>query len=494
MLRSIRLTLTFWYIGILAAILCLFAWVLFTNVATNLAQDVNEMLASQAQDVARSIAAFWQAQQPAASPDSAGQSAEPPKALQEEVEAGRLPELVTRWAEDQGRQEVARPIRLLDRKGEPLLTSKYFAQLSPPLKKSALNQARSGRASYETLYVRNHRMRLITYPAVAAGRLMYFVQVAAVLQQAEVSLDRLLRLLMWLIPLTLVTTSVVGWFLATKALRPVGRMTSQVFRIGEGRLQQRVDVPHTDAELERLANTFNEMLERLERAFHRVRQFSAAASHELRTPLTIMKGELEVALRKPRTPEEYQRTLRTFLEALDEMTQTVEELLTLARSEAAEGIPEWRPVEIGAITRHVCEALQPLAKTRKVQVTRPDHQPVVVRGEQRLLERLVANLLDNAIRHTPSQGRVTLQTGHQGDSAYVTVRDTGPGISADELPQIFDRFFSPRSDAHGGRPGGLGLGLCRWIAEIHKGRIDVSSAPGQGATFTVWLPLSTPSA
>jgi len=363
--------------------------------------------------------------------------------------------------------------------------------LDQQVKKSALDQARRGRSAYETLYVRKHRLRLITHPVSEGGRLLYFVQVAAVLQQAEISLNRLLRLLVWLIPVTLVTTSTVGWFLATKALRPVGRMTTQVHQIGEEHLRTRVDVPHTDAELERLATTFNEMLERLERAFHRVRQFSAAASHELRTPLTIMKGELEVTLRKPRTPQEYQRVLRTILEALDEMTQTVEELLMLARSEAAEGILEWRPVEIVAMTRHVCEVLQPLANTRKVHVTCPDHQPALVRGEQRLLERLVANLLDNAIRHTPSQGRVTLQAGHQGDNAYVMVQDTGPGISADELPRIFDRFFSQRSEANGGRPGGLGLGLCRWIAEVHKGRIDVSSSPGQGATFTVWLPLST---
>ncbi len=488
MLRSIRLTLTFWYIGILAAILCLFAWVLFTNVAANLAQDVNEVLASQAQDVANSIVAFRQAQQPAVSPEAASQPAEPPKTLQEEIDAGRLPELVTRWAEDPGRQELARPVRLIDRKGKPLLISKHLAQLSPPLKKSALDQARRGHAVYETFYVRTRRIRLITHPVVEADRLLYFVQVAAVLQQAEVSLDRLLRLLVWLIPLTLVTTSAVGWFLATKALRPVGRMTSQVHRIG--RLQERVDVPHNDAELARLARTFNEMLQRLEGAFYRVRQFSAAASHELRTPLTIMKGELEVALRKRRTPEEYQRTLRTFLGTLDDMTQTVEELLMLARTEAAEGALEWRPVEIVAMTRHVRESLQPLADARKIQVTCPEHQPVLVRGEQRLLERLVANLLDNAIRHTPARGQVTVRAGHQRDNAYVIVQDTGPGIAADELPRIFDRFFSQRSEANGGRPSGLGLGLCRWIAEVHKGHIEVSSSPGQGATFTVWLPLS----
>ena len=248
----------------------------------------------------------------------------------------------------------------------------------------------------------------------------------------------------------------------------------------------------TGDELQRLGVTFNDMLARLESTFHRLRQFSAAASHELRTPLTVMRGELEVALRKPRDPEEYQRVLRTHLDTVNDMAHTVEELLTLARSESVDGAIEWRPVELSGLARQVSETWRKVAKPKSVTVDVPAKAPVWVRGEPRLLERIIANLLDNAVRHTPPKGRVTLRTERQGQEACLIVEDTGPGIDSDEMPQIFNRFFKPWSKTDGSKSTGLGLGLCRWIAEAHHGRIEVSSPPGRGATFVVWLPVIPP--
>jgi heavy metal sensor kinase len=271
-------------------------------------------------------------------------------------------------------------------------------------------------------------------------------------------------------------------------------MIAQARRISAQYLESRLDVPGTGDELEHLATTFNGMLDRLDRAFKRLRQFSAATSHELRTPLTIMKGELEVALRRPRDVEEYQRVLRTQLEALNEFTRTVEELLTLARSESGAGAVDWRPVELGTLARRVCQARRPLADSKGVRVEVEAHEAVWVRGEGRLLERVLSNLLDNALRHTPERGRVTIRTGVENEGAVVVVRDTGPGIPPEELPRLFDRFFSRSAASARGFVGGLGLGLCRWIAEVHLGRIEASSPPGGGAAFSVFLPLSVPPA
>lgn len=482
MIRSIRLTLSLWYMGILAGVLILFSWVLYTSITANLAQDVNELLASQATQVTNSLATFWKASDDAA--QSGGET------LWKTVNEGRLPGLVSRWVSAGGSAEIGRPLRVLDRDGRVLYTAPSFTQLALPMTKSALGQARRRRLPYEEFGVSNRRVRLLTAPAVENGRVLYLVQVAAVLQQAGVPLERLRRWLMWLIPPTLFVTSVGGWFLATRAMRPVGQMISQVQQIGEGHLHERIDVPRTDDELERLAGTFNDMLKRLEHAFHRLRQFSAAASHELRTPLTVMKGEIEVALRKPRDDEEYRQVLRRHLETLNEMAGIVEELLMLARSEAVEGVVEWRPVALDELVRRVCDTLRPLAEAKKIRVEIRAASPTWVRGERRLLERLVANLFDNAVKYTPRQGRVSLQVERRDDHAYLAVRDTGPGIAREELPKIFDRFFSRRAAENSDRPNGLGLGLCRWIVEAHQGRIDVDTAPGQGATFTIQLPLS----
>jgi len=488
MIRSIRFTLTLWYIGILATILCLFGLVLYTNVVANLMQDVDHVLASKADGVTDSLFAFWEGKWGPMYTGIASQT------MEKEIDTKRFPKMISQWVHETGELETAHAIRLIDRGGEPLVTSKSFMKLALPLTDTAVAQTQQGLTVYETFKLPEHRIRLITRPVIEKDHLLYLVQVAASLQQADASLRRLRRWLFSLIPATLVGTSAMGWFLATMALRPVGRIITQAERVGAEHLHERIDVPRTGDELERLGVTFNSMLARLESAFRRLRQFSAAASHELRTPLTVMKGELEVALRKPRDESEYRRVLQTHLGAINEMASIVEQLLTLARSDVGEGAVEWRPVELGTLVQQVQHNLQTIAESKGIMVDVPPHDPVWVRGERRLLERLLINLLDNALKHTPQQGRVTLKLECREKDVSLIVRDTGSGIPPNDLPYLFDRFFSLQSTSDSAHSTGLGLGLCRWIAEAHQGRIEAASPPGEGATFTVHFPLIPPPA
>jgi heavy metal sensor kinase len=489
MRRSIRQTLTLWYVGILAIILTVFGWVLYRSVSGSLARSIDRTLVVQAAGLADSVHAFWRAEQAVLASGQGNWASAPPTSLREEITRGGFADLLARWAEKTGSLEDGRPIRLLDIDGKALLTSTGFRPLDIPLSPDVVSEALRGRVVYETMKTPNGRLRLVTRPVFDGSPALYLVQMSAPLAQMDASLSELRAWLLWLIPLTLLVTSSIGWFLATAVLRPVGHIISQAQRISAGHLDERIDVPTTGDELQHLGATFNDMLARLERDFNRLRQFSAAASHELRTPLTVMRGELEVALRKPRESDEYQRVLRTHLDTVNEMAHTIEELLTLARSESMEAAVEWRPVELGELAHQVSRTWQRYAEPKAVQVEVPVQERVWVRGERRLLERIVANLLDNAIRHTPPQGRITVETRRAGEHACLIVRDTGPGIAPDELPHIFNRFFKPWSSADGDRPAGLGLGLCRWIVEAHHGRIEVTSPPGQGAQFTVFLPV-----
>lgn len=495
MIRSIRVTLTLWYVGILTAILCAFGWVFYTRVEFHLYRNVDERLISQADNIAETIYAFWRAEwQMRHESTLAGQErrlAVLPRLLQREIAKGRFEPLIYRWATETKILETAgRPFRIILASGRVVISHTGFNQIIASSSIPIVPEPQKlDLTHYQTYLVSGHRVRVITRPVIENKNLLYVVQTAVSLVHEDRSLDQLKRWLFILIPAVVVVTSLVGWFLATMALRPVGKMITKARNIRPARLDERVEVPQTSDELQRLAETFNDMLSRLERAFNRMRQFSAAASHELRTPLTVMKGELEVALRKPRDAEEYKRVLDTQLEAINELVGIVEQLLTLARSEEGGESLEWRPVELGALVQEVLGDWRSIAEKKGIVLGFEGDGKVSARGERGLLKRLISNLVDNALKHTPAGGRVKLTVESKGHEARLTVRDTGPGISVDELPRIFDKFFSraPRQ----GPPAvgiGLGLGLCRWIAEAHQGRIEAQNASDRGAVFTLVLP------
>jgi len=493
-LRSIRVTMTCWYLALVALVLSLFGWTLLLELRSHLLSGVDSTLRAQAEAIPSAITAFWEAEKLSQSMAPGNWQNAPGPTLRDEIARGQLPEVISRWAERMTQHGQEEPVRLLAPSGEPLYVFSAFTTLVPPEMEAPVSglPTLEERVAYQTLEGSQQRTRLITRPVRQDGRVSYLIQVASSLQGVDTTVRNFRGWMIGLVPLTLLLSSAVAWFLASVALRPVGRMIHQAQELSAEHLDQRIDVPKTGDELEQLALTFNDLLGRMERAFRRMRQFSSAASHELRTPLTIMRGEVDVALRKPRDIEEYQRVLRTLLATLTEMSFTVEQLLIFARSEPLGGAVDWRPVELGTLLRHVEETWHPLARAKGVTFEVAASDPVWVRGEGRLLERLVANLADNALKHTPRHGRVTIQVGQANGDSWLTVRDTGPGISSDMLPHLFENFFQRRDPAESKQSVGLGLALCRWIAEVHHGRIEVASPPGQGATFTVWLPLTAP--
>lgn len=278
-IRSIRFTLALWYQGILAVVLGLFSWMLYTTFSASLYRDVNKGLILQAVGVADTLLAFWRAERSAPLAGLGNWDASPSGTFEEVFDTGQLTALVSRWSEKIGGLQSMRPVRILDRAGRPLTESGSFAELSLPVTGNVVAQAERRTPVYQTLAVNRQRLRLLTHPVAYNTRTLYFIQTAGSLEHVERSLTELRLWLLWLAPLTLIGTSAIGWFLATMALQPVGLMTRQAQRIGAERLDERLDVPRTGDELERLAATFNDLLARLEHAFRRMRQFSAAASH-----------------------------------------------------------------------------------------------------------------------------------------------------------------------------------------------------------------------
>jgi len=383
--------------------------------------------------------------------------------------------------------------RLLDPRGrpDPRLAPRGRAQL--PLSAEALRNAAEGRETYETLTLPNRTtpaLRMLTLPVVEQGQVIEVVQVAMSLEPINMARSRFLLILLGLAPLALLVAGVGGWFLARRALAPVDAMVDAARRIEAEDLSRRIHTAGTQDELGRLGAVLNDMLARLERSFATVSQFSADAAHELRTPLTILKGEIEVALRSSPGAEEYQRVLTSCLEEVDRLSALVEDLLFLARSEGGSVRITQAPVNLAHVVAEVAPALHALAEAANVTLSISPSAPLWVRGSASMLFRLLFNLGDNAIKYTPVGGRVSIALTQATNDVVLEVRDNGPGIAAEDVPYIFDRFY--RGDRARGRGGvGLGLALVRSIVSLHGGTISVDSTSGPGSCFRIVLPLAT---
>jgi heavy metal sensor kinase len=318
------------------------------------------------------------------------------------------------------------------------------------------------------------------------------VQLAYPLDDFYEALDRFRRVLFLSSPLLLLLASAGGYWLSRRALAPVDQITREARSISAQNLSRRLAVPHTRDELQRLSQTLNGMLERLEQAFWQITQFTADASHELRTPVALMRTRAEIALRRPRSEEEYRETLRQILEDLERISSLIENLMLLARADSgAEALQRTR-INMVKSVGEACLEGRTLAETKQINFREElPESPVWIEGESNSLRRLFLILLDNAVKYTPPQGRITVSV-HSSDGCAVTeVRDTGIGIAAEDLPHIFERFFrADRARSRENGSAGLGLSIGQWIAEAHGGIIRALSKPGEGSVFQVQIPLA----
>jgi heavy metal sensor kinase len=304
-------------------------------------------------------------------------------------------------------------------------------------------------------------------------------------------LESLYFIFLLLVPIALGVSIFGGLALAHRALQPVDDITTRARRISAENLDQTLPVRNVNDEIGRLTGTINEMIRRLHDSFAQVRQFSADASHELRTPLTVMRGEIELALRSTKTPGEYRNVLESSLEEILRMTSITDNLLMLAKAEQGTLDVHLSEVDLKCLVDELYEDTEVLAEQKQITVCLEENAQITLVGDRDRLRQLFLNLVDNAIKYTPEGGTVTLAARRQNGSALFLVKDTGIGIPPDEIGKIFNRFYrvdKARSREQGGT--GLGLSIAKWIAELHRGTIMVTSDVNKGSTFIVTLPLN----
>lgn len=458
-LRTIRVRLTLWYVALLAVILVAFSAFLYASLSHNLHAQLDGVLEAEAQRLVATL----------------------------DIQNGH-PSL----PEESDLLPPGAVVALYDRTGTRILAT---TRQSRRFATGALIQAVQGRTSLETVRLADGtEWRVLTLPVVENGQLIGVLQVARDERGIEIALRQLITLMAIAIPATLLLAVAGGLFLAARALDPIERITRTAAQISAENLERRLDLPGQD-ELGRLAATFDRMLDRLEAAFQRQRQFTADASHELRTPLALLTSTADVALERPRSAAAYRDIIASMREDAGRMNQLLGELLTLARADAGQELIDHEPLDLATLVSEVVLALQPLARSRGVGLVAVVPASVTIVGDQTRLTQLLMNLVDNGLKYTPSGGTVTVTVERESGQAVLQVADTGNGIAAEHLPHLFERFYrvdKARSRAEGGT--GLGLAICRWIVRAHGGEITVASELGQGTTFTVRLPVAAPGA
>ncbi|WP_447985616.1 heavy metal sensor histidine kinase [Nitrospira sp. Nam74] len=461
---SLRVRLTLWYGTALASVLVVCGVILYGALAKALKEHVDRSLEETAAVAERSLEEHRFG----------------PFLLYEDLSQD-FPELAT----------LDKFFQIFGPTGQITIQSPNIQSRDIPLSRTALQAALTGQTTFESVrFSGEPPIRLISVPVMHGGSLVNIVRVGTSLQALEETLHRLLIILLITMPLALLASLGGGWFLAGRALRPVEAITQAAERIAGGDLTQRLTVPTAQDEIGRLAATFNAMIDRLEASFQQVRQFTSDASHELRTPLTVLKGETELALRRPRSADDYRVVLESSLEEIDRMSRIVDELLFLSRADLGEIKMESRPVRLDHLFDDLKRQAEVLGYEQGVQIVTGLIEPATVAGDDMRLGELVLNLLDNAIKYSPPGGRVEMSLLTQDGMARLSVSDEGIGVAREEQAHIFDRFYrTDAARAHTKKGTGLGLAICQWIVDAHHGTIEVHSELGKGSTFTVVLPL-----
>lgn len=368
--------------------------------------------------------------------------------------------------------------------------SAFLPRGGQPWDPSTVNASLRGERQFSTIKLGSERMRVLSVPWTRDGEIQGVVQVARALGEFDRLEAEQFRMLVTLLPLALLAAGLGALFLTERALRPVRDVTDAAAQISAEDLSQRLEVRGHD-ELAQLASTFNAMIERLDKSFEQQRRFTADASHELRTPLTRIKLTTSEALDGEHTVEEYLAALRIADRAADSMNRLVEQLLLLARADGGQLRVRCEPVELKPLLLEAADTLRQ-ANGPRLEVELPA-ATVRASGDPVWLSSIIRNLVENAIRHTPPGGRVTLSAEQQNGAAAIRVTDTGEGIAAEHLPHLTERFYradAARSRAGSGSKGGTGLGLAivKTLAEAQQGALEITSEPGRGTVATVRLP------
>jgi heavy metal sensor kinase len=403
-------------------------------------------------------------------------------------EAGGVPELKAgmKWeVGSEGAENIF--LRIFSEDGAVVAVTDLSAWRGLPPAGPSLARLKAAGADhlFETLRLPDqpYAARVIT-GFIGDGLMLQFGQS---LEEDEVFLDILRNVFVPLMAGVTLLAALSAWFMAKRALAGITEVTQAAVEISRGDFERRVRVKAHETEIALLATAFNHMLDRIDALFREIKEMNNNIAHDLRSPLARIRGAAEMALTTVTSSEENKAIAAGMIEDCDRLMGMINTMLDIAEAEAGMAEPKWTLVDMAEVIGNARDLFLPVAEEKEIALTTETAAGCLVRADARMLQRVVGNLLDNALKYTPSRGTVAISAWAQNEKILLRVRDSGIGISQKDLPLIFDKFY--RCDrSRSARGSGLGLSLAKAIVTSHGGAIEVVSKPGQGASFTVSFP------
>jgi two-component system OmpR family sensor kinase len=488
LLKSIRFKIVFWYTVMLLLVLALFSILVYASLRKTLNNDLNDLLQLKAEGVTESIETYWETEK------NEGMATGAAKEAFSKINNLNFNKIAERWVEEQSSDPelLGIIVSILGPKGEKIASSRNLSGIGSSYEET-LKEALLGHSRFETRAFHkipsgnSGLMRVFTMPVIEDDALAYIVQVAIPMSYFQNALNKLRLAFFILLPLVVVLSGIAGVFLAELIIKPLNKIISSVRRITSENLKLRIKIPDTNDEIKELVDTFNAMLEKLDESFSSQRQLIQDVSHELRTPLTIMRGEMDVALKKARSPEEYIDVLQSCLEEIIRLTHLVENLLILSRFDSREAGMDIKAVPLLHLVKNIVSDVHMLADNKGISIKCSGSDEIIVKGDEHHLRRALLNIIDNAIKYTNNGGSILIKLEDIDNQTRLKISDSGIGIIPENLPFIFDRFF--RVDKSRSSQGyGLGLSISKSIIEAHRGSLSIESIPGLGTTVIIDLP------
>ena len=497
MLSSVRARLTLWYTGALALILIAFALAGYFFLSYTLNRRTDDALGEMANAFAATLANDETDSHQGEANATRGEDVKstPDDAVKEAVSQNQFRDYQLVVYTDARREVAASAVQ---KKGNGPVWTRPPAAAQIAGVVDAVARTPGSALYFATLSDGDNQYRVVGRRVQARGTAYTLVMLRSLHDQEDL-LEGASYALIIAVPLALVLASIGGYFLARKSLAPVVRMSATAARIGAANLHERLPVANERDELGGLAQVINALLARLDASFEQQRRFMADASHELRTPVAIMRSEAEVALSQPESSnQELRESIAIFKDETKRLTGIVEDLFMLARADAGQYKLAPKECYLDEIAGEVTRAVRTLVAEKGLTLQTDAAEEMPFRGDENLLRRLLLNLVDNAIKYTPSGGAVTVACKREARRYVITVSDTGRGIPAEAQPHIFERFYradSARSRAEDDSAGltsgaGLGLAIARWVAESHDGTLDLLNTSEAGSVFQLILPAS----